>query len=240
MEKLFGLLILLGLFSAGSLQQLKPEPTEPVPNPLPVLSEPRCWTKWLDRDDPSGEGDFETLADLLEESPDDVCPEPVDVEALTLAGETPAAAGDTVVMNVNEGFYCKNKDQKDKKCNDYKVRFSCPPEFCKPQLCWTQWFDRDDPSGTGDWETLADLQKQNPKQICDRPQQIEVVTTVGEHPALSTNQQSLFYIFNPLEGFVCKNSKTQRCLDYKVRFACCCEDKGPKPKKDIDAKEKEQ
>uniref|UniRef100_A0AAV2KGN4 WxxW domain-containing protein n=1 Tax=Knipowitschia caucasica TaxID=637954 RepID=A0AAV2KGN4_KNICA len=199
-----------------------------LPDPYPVLSEPRCWTKWLDRGDPSGEGDFETLADLLEESPDDVCPKPVDVEALTLAGETPAAAGDTVVMNVN-GFYCKNKDQKDKKCNDYKVRFSCPPEFCKPQLCWTQWFDRDDPSGTGDWETLADLQKQNPKQICDRPQQIEVVTTVGEHPALSTNQQSLFYIFNPLEGFVCKNSKTQRCLDYKVRFACCCEDKGPKP-----------
>uniref|UniRef100_A0A3P9I640 WxxW domain-containing protein n=1 Tax=Oryzias latipes TaxID=8090 RepID=A0A3P9I640_ORYLA len=31
--------------------------------------------------------------------------------------------------------------------------------------CWTQWFDRDDPSGTGDWETLSDLLKQYPNEI---------------------------------------------------------------------------
>ncbi len=28
------------------------------------------------------------------------------------------------------GFVCKNQDQPTKKCNDYRVRFSCHPPFC--------------------------------------------------------------------------------------------------------------
>lgn len=29
-----------------------------------------------------------------------------------------------------EGFICKNVDQSNKMCNDYRVRFSCHPPFC--------------------------------------------------------------------------------------------------------------
>ena len=45
--------------------------------------------------------------------------------------------------------------------------------------CWTEWFDRDNPSGTGDWETLSNLRDENPGKICDNPVGIEVETTTG-------------------------------------------------------------
>ncbi|KAF3849962.1 hypothetical protein F7725_019681 [Dissostichus mawsoni] len=34
-------------------------------------------------------------------------------------------------------------------------------------VCWTDWFDRDNPSGSGDWELSSDLRKENPGKICE-------------------------------------------------------------------------
>lgn len=45
--------------------------------------------------------------------------------------------------------------------------------------CWTDWFDRDDPSGTGDWEVLYNLRKENPGKICPKPIDIEATTLSG-------------------------------------------------------------
>lgn len=45
--------------------------------------------------------------------------------------------------------------------------------------CWTEWFDRDDPSASGDWETLCRLHKENPGKICPRPAAIEAKTLSG-------------------------------------------------------------
>lgn len=45
--------------------------------------------------------------------------------------------------------------------------------------CWTEWFDRDDPSATGDWETFPHLRNENPGRICNNPVQIEVRTLDG-------------------------------------------------------------
>ncbi|XP_061684429.1 cartilage intermediate layer protein 1-like [Syngnathoides biaculeatus] len=45
--------------------------------------------------------------------------------------------------------------------------------------CWTLWFDRDNPSGSGDFETLPELLKENPEKICKRPIEIEVQTASG-------------------------------------------------------------
>ena len=45
--------------------------------------------------------------------------------------------------------------------------------------CWTQWFDRDDPGGTGDYEVLDELRRENPGKICDNPSVIEVRTLDG-------------------------------------------------------------
>lgn len=54
------------------------------------------------------------------------------------------------------------------------------PELTHPAAeCWTDWFDRDDPSGSGDWETLYNLRKENPGKICPTPQGIEATTLSG-------------------------------------------------------------
>uniref|UniRef100_A0A671M7Z0 WxxW domain-containing protein n=1 Tax=Sinocyclocheilus anshuiensis TaxID=1608454 RepID=A0A671M7Z0_9TELE len=48
-----------------------------------------CRTPWLDRDDPSGVGDYETLSLLLIKYPLQVCPKPIAIEVTSISG-TPA------------------------------------------------------------------------------------------------------------------------------------------------------
>ena len=55
-------------------------------------------------------------------------------------------------------------------------------------VCWTEWFDRDNPSGTGDWETLIHLRTEYPGAICEEPLYIEAVTIDGLIPALATGE----------------------------------------------------
>nr|XP_028596855.1 uncharacterized protein LOC114602603 isoform X1 [Podarcis muralis] len=177
-----------------------------------------CTTRWFDRDDPSGVGDFETLADLRREYPMDICPKPTGIEAQTVDG-TPASSTGQIFhpFNTKEGFACVNKEQK-YFCLDYKVRFTCPSNFCSASTCTTRWFDRDDPSGVGDFETLADLRREYPMDICPEPIGIEAQTMEGI-PASSTGQ--IFHPFNTKEGFACVNKEQKySCLDYKVRFTC--------------------
>ncbi|CAL9692702.1 unnamed protein product [Knipowitschia caucasica] len=222
MRAMLGLAVFVGLISAGSAQNKSELSQLPLKPFYPVQpTNQRCWTRWFDRDDPSGTGDWETLLNLRNEYPGEICDDPVDVEARTMSGATPAAMGDAVVMNTNVGFYCKTDDQTDNHCNDYRVRFSCYSPYCEDDVCWTQWLDRDNPGGTGDWELLSNLRQQYP-EICEKPKKIEVVTTSGNVPATATGQDSLFIIFSPTEGFVCKNAPGQFCRDYKVRFGCCC------------------
>uniref|UniRef100_A0AAV2J4P2 WxxW domain-containing protein n=1 Tax=Knipowitschia caucasica TaxID=637954 RepID=A0AAV2J4P2_KNICA len=65
-----------------------------------------------------------------------------------------------------------------------------PPD----SVCWTPWFDRDNPSGKGDYETIYHLRKENPGKICDKPLGIEVRTISGL-PASSTGNN--FYNRSP-------------------------------------------
>lgn len=58
-------------------------------------------------------------------------------------------------------------------------------------ICTTRWFDRDDASGVGDFETLSDLRKEQPNEICLHPTAIEAQTLDGT-PASATGQT-----FNP-------------------------------------------
>lgn len=55
-------------------------------------------------------------------------------------------------------------------------------------VCWTKWYDRDDPTGTGDWELLTNLKAENPGEISDNPMYIEVVTRDTLTPAISTQE----------------------------------------------------
>ncbi|XP_076854681.1 cartilage intermediate layer protein 1-like isoform X1 [Brachyhypopomus gauderio] len=89
------------------------------------------------------------------------------------------------------------------------------------RVCYTQWFDCDDPSGTGDWETLENLEMKYPGKICQNPLAIEAQTLSGV-PAQQTGQVIIHQ--DLLVGFICLNSQQKKklCLDYKVRFQCPC------------------
>eukprot|EP00058_Branchiostoma_floridae_P014138 XP_002599626.1 hypothetical protein BRAFLDRAFT_77725 [Branchiostoma floridae] len=85
---------------------------------------------------------------------------------------------------------------------------------------WTAWFDRDDPTWTGDWETLTDLRTENPGTICPAPTAIQArVISTGQDASL-TGEQFAFY--DTTTGFVCKKNdqRDKTCLDYEVRFCC--------------------
>ncbi|XP_034383961.1 uncharacterized protein LOC117727655 isoform X2 [Cyclopterus lumpus] len=180
----------------------------------------KCWTQWYDRDDPSGSGDWETLSHLHKENPGKICPKPVAIQAQTLTGLSVAAAGDVIYRSdTTAGFVCRNQDQRNKKCNDYRVRFSCPPSYCNEDVCWTKWYDRDNPSGTGDWEILSYLNKENPGMICPKPVAIQAQTLTGLSVAAAGD---VIYRSDTTAGFVCRNQDqhNKKCNDYRVRFSC--------------------
>uniref|UniRef100_A0A3Q3MMD5 WxxW domain-containing protein n=1 Tax=Labrus bergylta TaxID=56723 RepID=A0A3Q3MMD5_9LABR len=181
-------------------------------SPTTTTTSTRCWTHWFDRDNPSGSGDWETLPYLKRENPGNICDNPLQIEVQTTTGLSLASTGDVItVADAATGFICKNSEQTHGMCHDYRVRFLCAPEFCSQEgRCWTHWFDRDNPSGSGDWETLPYLKRENPGNICDNPLQIEVQTTTGLTDAAT--------------GFICKNSEQTHgmCHDYRVRFLCAC------------------
>uniref|UniRef100_A0A3Q1F505 Cartilage intermediate layer protein 2-like n=1 Tax=Acanthochromis polyacanthus TaxID=80966 RepID=A0A3Q1F505_9TELE len=185
----------------------------------------RCWTDWFDRDNPSGTGDWESLSLLRRENPGKICRNPSGIEVQTLSGLSLLAAGDVSYRNDPiRGFVCRNRDQPGRKmCNDFRVRFVCYPPYCGGGVCWTKWYDRDNPSGSGDWEQLY-RQRQMMKskdEICEFPLYIEAVTNDKEQtPALKTGQK----FFAPTEGFICRNKdqRNGKCRDYKVRYGCPC------------------
>ncbi|KAF7230685.1 cartilage intermediate layer protein 2-like [Nothobranchius furzeri] len=197
----------------------------------------RCWTRWYDRDDPGGRGDWEDLKNLRMENPGKICLKPSGIDAVTVDGEIPAKETGQYIYydalklqyeliyyhlffsySTDIGFICRNEDQEFEKCLDYKVRFRC----IAPPLCWTDWFDRDDPNGQGDYEDLKRLRKEYPGQICPKPFRIQAVTVFGNIPAEDTGHT--FQAYNTEVGFICRNEDQQfgRCMDYKVRFRCPC------------------
>ncbi|XP_053537083.1 cartilage intermediate layer protein 1-like isoform X1 [Ictalurus punctatus] len=92
----------------------------------------------------------------------------------------------------------------------------------KRPVCYTQWFDRDNPNGNGDYETMNELRAEYPKKICSKPLTIQAATLTGV-PAESIGQ--VFEVYDTVFGFSCVNSDQKNdecCLDYKVRFGCRC------------------
>ncbi|XP_078681206.1 uncharacterized protein LOC144916087 isoform X3 [Branchiostoma floridae x Branchiostoma belcheri] len=194
---------------------------------------PPCthWTAWYDRDNPSGTGDWETLTDLRKENPGEICLTPTDIQVRVIStGQDAFLTGETFAFyDVTTGFVCIEDEQDDDTCLDYEVRFCCPP--C---TVWTAWYDRDNPGGTGDWETLTDLRDENPGQICPTPTEIEARVIATGQEAYDTGESFLYY--DTTNGFACQNNKQKddRCMDYEVRFCCpdlkpCQQPKEPGP-----------
>lgn len=53
--------------------------------------------------------------------------------------------------------------------------------------CRTRWFDVDNPTGKGDYETLIQVQMTYPKEVCSQPVAIEAMTVSGV-PAHKTGE----------------------------------------------------
>lgn len=89
---------------------------------------------------------------------------------------------------------------------------------CPSFADWSVWYDRDDPSGTGDWEHLYQLQIDDP-DLCERPTAVECRAIDGT--PLSVTREVV--ICSTEDGFICRNQRQPdgRCdYDYKVRFLC--------------------
>lgn len=79
---------------------------------------------WLDRDNPSGVGDFETLANFVAAGL--VCPFPVSIECETVDGIDWHRTGEVVTCSDSTGLVCLNANQPaGVTCSDYRVRFRC-------------------------------------------------------------------------------------------------------------------
>lgn len=89
----------------------------------------RVWTPWFDRDNPSGNGDYEMLADLVAKG--QVCGEQIDIQCRTTSGTPWDQTGQPYHCALPAGGYCQNSDQPQTtislkpKCQDYEVRYCC-------------------------------------------------------------------------------------------------------------------
>ncbi len=82
------------------------------------------WTAWLDRDNASGNGDYELLSNFLSEGYS-VCSNPIGVECQTTSGVNWSSTGEVYSCTLAGGS-CANANQADGYCLDYRVRFLCP------------------------------------------------------------------------------------------------------------------
>merc|ERR1712096_470849 len=91
----------------------------------------------------------------------------------------------------------------------------------KAENGWTQWFDRDDPDGTEDHETLEWIKKENPGKVpCKVPVAIEAKLVDGRDYKKSGN----IIRMSPTLGLRCVHGEqkplSNTCKDFKVRFRC--------------------
>ncbi|AHB41868.1 hypothetical protein P148_SR1C00001G1090 [candidate division SR1 bacterium RAAC1_SR1_1] len=86
------------------------------------------WTNWLNRDGPSGNGDYETYADFMPVPCKDGY-QPIDVKFIR-ADESETTQ---TIHFSSKGGYCLNSENS-KGCADYKVKFFCEKTGSKPTI----------------------------------------------------------------------------------------------------------
>ncbi|KAI8487880.1 hypothetical protein Bbelb_343280 [Branchiostoma belcheri] len=99
-----------------------------------------------------------------------------------------------------------------------RAEYRCIPAC--PAGSWTGWFNRDNPGGNADGETLNKLQEEYPSQICVAPTAVHARVVSTQVEASLTGQ--VISSYDTTTGFFCRNADQQdsTCLDYEVRFCC--------------------
>ncbi|HEY6232435.1 MAG TPA: hypothetical protein VIW64_14330 [Pyrinomonadaceae bacterium] len=149
-------------------------------------------TPWLNRDLPSGVGDYETTSDLLQIA----C-------RFTASPQQAITEGSPLGYhcNIKEGGWCKNNTPAGLACKDMEVKFSWATGA-------TPWLNRDRPSGVGDYETIKDLLKISCRFTANPQQAITEGAPLGYH-------------CNIPDGGWCKNNDPAglACKDMQVMFS---------------------
>jgi hypothetical protein len=157
---------------------------------LEPIAAPSDSTLWLNRDQPGGVGDYETTKDHLK------------IECRFKATGNAITEGAPVGYhcNIKEGGWCKNNDPAGLKCQDMEVIFSWAGGA-------TPWFNRDLPSGVGDYETIKDL--------------LKVSCRFKATGNAITEGAPVGYHCNIPDGGWCKNDDPAglRCNDMEVMFS---------------------
>jgi hypothetical protein len=168
------------------------------------------WSAWRNNDSPAGAGDEERSLP---------CTNPLGAECRRRSdGLDHSQTGEKVSCTASGGSVCLNVEQPDGICDDYEVRYVCPPEEL-----WTPWMNRDAPSGNGDGEHLGALRMEG-RRVCENPIGVQCRRTDGVDHTLTGENLSC----RPA-GLECLNDQQPdgNCDDYEVRFACPLE--APKP-----------
>jgi len=85
-----------------------------------------------------------------------------------------------------------------------------------------RWVNRDYPGDSGDWEDLANIQREFPQIACSSPAYIEA-HVVDSPEVITTDVPDKFDRFNLQDGLVCLSSDQpgrRRCQNYQTRYMC--------------------
>ena len=191
-----------------------------APNNDTLLEDGHCddsgseWGDWMDSDDPTGAGDWETLTSFPQ-----TCMRPSGVQAQRNDGST-----SQLVTHIDKelGFWCINNEQNGPACADFEVRFCCPKwaagsDCTEEEYGWTNWLNQDTPDMSGDWELTSYYGELD---VCSNPIGVEAqVVSAGESDVTHISVD---------QGFWCLNEEQDGgdCADFEARFCC------PKPVKD--------
>ena len=86
---------------------------------------------------------------------------------------------------------------------------------------WTSFHNGDDPSGSGDQETLRDFLYKNQNQTCENPTAVDA-RVVGNRTHYTQTGQ-VVTINRDKTLFECYDNQQrngEQCLDYEARFCC--------------------
>ena len=99
-------------------------PTGTIQDTTGISCDRYCETQWLDRDNPSGYCDCETIRDF---NPSQICPNPTGIKCRERStGQDYRDVGQTMTCNVRSGGACWNHENTPNPCKDYEVQFICP------------------------------------------------------------------------------------------------------------------
>jgi len=199
------------------------------------------WSEWYSRDRPTYTGDYETVSDLRREN---ASLKSCNIKALEgrVKGTKKQWTTQKVSFGLNLGLKCLNNDNSvtqkakwgnDARCDDYEVRFCCQDSKttlltgeCDAASSWSEWYSRDRPTYTGDYETVSDLRRENASLKSCNIKALE--GRVKGTKKQWTTQKVSFGLNLGLKCLNNDNSVTQKakwgndapCDDYEVRFCC--------------------